>query len=119
MEQNLTPGILLKRHYISQGKCSYADGFVESVEGGGPNVTVQLTAAAKELQEEQTTLEKSWNDLITLAEKKMIFEAIGLRGPGYSGQGHWYSCRGCGGVYVVTHQLPFMHPHPCSPLNKT
>jgi hypothetical protein len=42
-----------------------ADGFASSLERGGPDVTIQLAAAAEVLQEEQIALEKSWDNLIT------------------------------------------------------
>lgn len=61
----------------------------------------QLRQAVCELEIEQERLAVSWEDLISLAEKQMVYQAMQLTGTDHTGRGHWYSCRVCGLTYTV------------------
>lgn len=61
----------------------------------------RLQAIVQQLSAEYDKLEAAHNLKITPEEKQMVYKAIGLAGPGFTGRGHWYACRKCGAAYVV------------------
>lgn len=66
-----------------------------------PAEAARLLGNEQQLQAELTKLQTAHSSNITPQEKRMVYQAMGLTGPGYTGRGHWYQCSHCGSAYSV------------------
>ncbi|MCJ1422504.1 hypothetical protein MMC29_000384 [Sticta canariensis] len=71
------------------------------IKADGSGLAAQLVELVATLRKEHSTLTDARLRHTALEEKRMVYNAIGHQGTGYTGRGHWYQCSHCSAVYVV------------------
>ncbi|KAK9802792.1 hypothetical protein WJX73_006176 [Symbiochloris irregularis] len=97
-----------RAHELQEQALQQADGCLKDLRRMLTEGMVRDTAEAarllgneEQLQAELTKLQTAHSSNITPEEKRMVYQAMGHIGQGYTGRGHWYQCRNCGSAYVV------------------
>ena len=72
----------------------------------------RLHGRVRQLRELCMRVEQACSGRCSPEECRMVHQAMGLTGAGYTGQGHYYACNGCGYIYAIggAHCSPVCSP---------